>query len=614
MCAMALPVIVGMGGINAAGRTSGAQAYQSMVRSALSAAQRQQNIQAMAILMGLDPAQEEQIALGSMIRAIPKSVFDADAVDWNATFEAAGSDGDFELSIRTKRVPDPLPAGWQVVDTQSDRTRVRIAAGQELLVPAKRDFPVKTAGMLPQGFDPAALYPSRNHPKGLQMSLFAASDALGDSGLDWVSLQQLVGANQVSVYVGSAMGQLDYEGGGGMLSARARGGRVTSKHCPLSLAEMPADFINAYVLGHVGRTGAALGACASFLYNLRMGIDDIQTGRSHIAFVGGADAPVVPEVMDGYASMGALATADGMAAIDGVSRDQLDMRSMCRPFGENCGFTIGESAQVFMLMSDELALKVGAKVYGSAPLVEVCADGFKKSISGPGAGNYVTVAKVAAEARALLGDVSLKQRGLVQAHGTSTPQNRVTEGLILSRVANAFGIERWPVAAIKTYLGHSLGAASADQLAATLGVWGHGIIPGIIHTKSVAQDVAQSGLDFVLKHREVQPDSIDYSILNSKGFGGNNASALVLSPERTRAIMAKRAGSEAWRGYQARNETVAAQSQSYDAEMSQALKPTRYLFDHNVATDADVSLTDTGLAIEGVGAVHFQSTLGDYKV
>jgi len=80
MCAMALPVIVGMGGINAAGRTSGAQAYQSMVRSALSAAQRQQNIQAMAILMGLDPAQEEQIALGSMIRAIPKSVFDADAV------------------------------------------------------------------------------------------------------------------------------------------------------------------------------------------------------------------------------------------------------------------------------------------------------------------------------------------------------------------------------------------------------------------------------------------------------------------------------------------------------------------------------------------------------
>ena len=35
------------------------------------------------------------------------------------------------------------------------------------------------------------------------------------------------------------------------------------------------------------------------------------------------------------------------------------------------------------------------------------------------------------------------------AHGTGTPQNRVTESAILNETARAFGIEGWPVAAVK---------------------------------------------------------------------------------------------------------------------------------------------------------------------
>ncbi len=87
-------------------------------------------------------------------------------------------------------------------------------------------------------------------------------------------------------------GSLDNAGAGGMMKARYTGQRVTSKYCPLSLAEMPADFINAYVLGSLGSTGASLGACASFLYNLRHGIDDIRSGRARVAFIGAAEAPV----------------------------------------------------------------------------------------------------------------------------------------------------------------------------------------------------------------------------------------------------------------------------------------------------------------------------------
>ena len=92
-----------------------------------------------------------------------------------------------------------------------------------------------------------------------------------------------------------------------MVAAPLTGGRVSSKMMPLSLAEMPADFINSYVINSVGTTGTNMGACATFLYNVRQGLMDIQQGKAMV-IVGNAEA-VVPEVMEGFRVMGALAQA-----------------------------------------------------------------------------------------------------------------------------------------------------------------------------------------------------------------------------------------------------------------------------------------------------------------
>ena len=74
-------------------------------------------------------------------------------------------------------------------------------------------------------------------------------------------------------------------------------------------------------------TGPALGACATFLYNLRLGIADIRSGRSRIAVVGAAEAPVNVEVMDGFVAMGALATDKGRRQLDGLTdSEQVDHR------------------------------------------------------------------------------------------------------------------------------------------------------------------------------------------------------------------------------------------------------------------------------------------------
>ncbi len=597
-----LPVIVGFGGVNAAGRSSGHHAFARMTWSAQSAGQKRRTLDAMARLMGVEsaPSQERYMLDHTLIRRIEPRHFDVDAVPWNQRLPLHSDDQPVDFDLDRKYLPDRVPPHWQVTATSVTHVNVRIAGQQDFLLPTTREFEVKSAGQLPTGFEPGQLYPSRNHPRGLQMAVYAASDALGNLGLDWEDVTRRVAVDQISVYAGSAMGQLDAAGAGGMIKSRYNGQRVTSKYCPLSFAEMPADFINAYVLGSLGSTGASLGACASFLYNLRHGIDDIRSGRARVAFVGAAEAPITPEIMEGYAAMGALATEKGLRQLDGLAGDQEpDFRRACRPFAPNCGFTIAESAQMVVLFDDELAMELGATIFGAATDVFVNADGHKKSISGPGVGNYITMARAVAAARAIVGEQALRRGGLVQAHGTGTPQNRVTESEILSRTAQAFGIEEWPVIAVKCYLGHSIGAAAGDQLNSTLGLWQHGILPGIATTDSIAGDVHREHLGFSHAHREVDPAQQHYAIINSKGFGGNNASATLMSPATTKRMLRARYSAQQWRDWERANDLVRSRRQAYDDGMIAGSIDPVYKFDHGVLHDDDIALGDRSLTIGG---------------
>ena len=104
----------------------------------------------------------------------------------------------------------------------------------------------------------------------------------------------------------------------------------------LGLSEMPGDFINAYVLGSVGDTAGIIGACATFLYNVKQGMEEIRAGRKRVVIVGNAEAPVVPDVIEAYRVMGALAEDDALMALDSRETEP-DHRRACRPFSDNCG-------------------------------------------------------------------------------------------------------------------------------------------------------------------------------------------------------------------------------------------------------------------------------------
>nr|WP_255558266.1 beta-ketoacyl synthase [Zhongshania aquimaris] len=593
-----------------------------MVVDALPGDKARRTYQSLAAIMGVpsdqidSEAQRQYMRDHTLIRKIEGNIFDTEHVAWNKRMALSGAEGVLQFVTRARDLPDSLPSGWQVTELGDGKVSVSVSDGCNMLLPTTRKIEVSSAGQLPTGFDPASLYGSRNHPRGLQMAICGASDALKSMGIEWQTVMDSIRPDQMGVYASSAMAQLDDNGFGGLLGARANGGRVSSKQLALGLADMPADFVSAYVLGNVGTSGPSLGACATFFYNLRQAVNDIRNGLIKVAVVGVAESGVDPRVIDGYYTMGALASDAELLKLDAEKGlTEPDYRRASRPFSSNCGFTISESSQFIVLFDDELALQLGAQIHGSVADVFTNADGYKKSISSPGIGNYLTMAKAVAAAAGIIGDKAIKTRSFVQSHGTSTPQNRVTESHILNETAKIFGIENWPVAAIKAYIGHSIGAASGDQLIASLGIWHDNILPGIATIDHIADDVHQSHLRLQKEHMEFEPDSFDVGILNAKGFGGNNASVALLSPILSEKMLKGRHGNHVWQSYLGRREEVQTKAAAYDDAACETGFSVKYQFGENVLDGGDLALSRAGIGIKGWAekvALEFESPYANW--
>ncbi|UVE17578.1 beta-ketoacyl synthase [Pseudomonas sp. LS44] len=614
-----LPVIVGFGGYNAAGRSSFHHGFRRTVIESLDALTRQETLAGLAVMMKLvkvvngsfHSSTDEPLSLAdietrfaaqildsTLVRRIEKRYLDVDAVHWQKNLSlSSGDDNPLTFVTQRKQLPEPLPANWSVEPLEDNAVRVTLLGGCDIKVDSFRALPVKSAGQLPTGFEPDELYASRFHPRGLQLAIIGATDALRSTGIAWTTILEHVAPDEVAVFAGSSMSQLDENGFGGMMQSRLKGHRVTAKQCPLGLNTMPADFINAYVLGSVGTTGSVTGACATFLYNLQKAIDVINSGRARVVLVGNSEAPITAEIIEGYGAMSALATEDGLRNVQGGG--EVDFRRASRPFGENCGFTLAESTQYVVLMDDALALELGADIHGAATDVFINADGFKKSISAPGPGNYLTLAKAVASAVQLVGLEGVRRHSFVHAHGSSTPANRVTESELVDRVAETFGIEEWPVVAVKSYVGHSLAAASADQLMSALGSFKHGILPGIKTIDRVADDVFRRHLHISTEDQSRQETPLDVCFINSKGFGGNNASGVLLAPRVVEKMLRKRHGEEAFAAYSVKREATRAAAQAYDEQALKGQFDVIYNFGNDMIDDQAIELGTEQIKVPG---------------
>ena len=563
-------IISGFGGINSSGRSSGFLGYKNLVFESLKEKDQLEVLQDLSVLQG----KIEMVGSG---------------------WETVSGD-----SINLKE--------YLLENTSSIRKDCFIRKiEREVYDPdgvILEQIKASAAGQLPKGFDPSNFYPARQHPKALQMTVFGMSDAIGQLGFNWEEVQEKVNPDEVSVFSGAAIGQLDNFGFGGLMQSRIKGSRASSKNLALGLVEMSADFINAYILGNVGRTGHSVGACATFLYNLQMGKEAIESGSSKVSIVGAAEAPITPEIMDGFFAMSALSDDKRMLEMQASNGESIDagptQTRACRPFGNNAGMVLGESSQFVILMEANLAIELGADIYGSVSSVHSHSDGHKSSISGPGVGNYITMAKCAADAEKEIGLKSLRQNTFVHAHGTGTPANRTTESHILNEIAQTFGIKKWPVSAIKSYLGHSMAPASGDQLIASLGTWNSGVIPGIHSTDTLAEDVYSEHLDILLENKTEEKGFYKGCFLNAKGFGGNNASAFILSPEETRIKIQSLFTKSKYDKYLKVVEKTRRNSIKYNESSLKGDYKVTYKFNENVLNgEKDIEISRKGMKLKG---------------
>ena len=481
------PVICSVGGINSAGRSSFDFSYKRLVIDNLDANSKKTLLKDLNSLTNSEISSEKDIFEKTLVRTVNSDLFD----------------------------PDLL---------------------------MKDVMNVNAAGQLPEGINLSKMYNSRQHPKGIQMTIFGVTDCLRNMGKDWdTEIKPLLDPKKIGVFSGPAIGQLDYEGMGGLLQSRKIGKRASSKHLSMSLIGMSADFINAYVIGSLGKTGTVAGACATFLYNLDLALKGIKNDELDFSIVGSAEAPINPEITDGFLATTGIADDKKILEMQIRNNDdnteEVDHKNACRPFGDNAGMILGEAAQFVAVTTLEFALENGLKILGGFTDVAINADGFKKSISSPGIGNYITMAQSLSNTLKIGCSI---QESIVIAHGTGTFQNRSTESDVLSRVAEGFKLKNWKVTALKGMLGHTMGPAAGDELITALGIWNHGLIPGINTTKKLANDVLSDNLDFCLNTREVDKEKIDAIYLNAKGFGGNNGSCGVVSPSFIKSKINKR--------------------------------------------------------------------------
>jgi 3-oxoacyl-[acyl-carrier-protein] synthase I len=182
----------------------------------------------------------------------------------------------------------------------------------------------------------------------------------------------------------------------------------------------------------------------------------------------------------------------------------------CRPFdAERRGMQLGEAVGAVLLEADDGALG-GDRLLGGANL---CDTHHMTSATPDGSAMRSVMEMALADAGLHPADVAV-----IKAHGTGSLDNDTAESAAMRAL---FGADLPPFTGIKRYLGHTLGACGAVELAAFLGCLRAGFVPptaGFTHPDAALR---------ISPLTEFRPAPTGPAMLNFFGFGGNYASLLI---------------------------------------------------------------------------------------
>jgi acetoacetyl-[acyl-carrier protein] synthase len=92
---------------------------------------------------------------------------------------------------------------------------------------------------------------------------------------------------------------------------------------------------------------------------------------------------------------------------------------------------------------------------------------------------------------------------------------------------------------------------------------------------------------------------MDTVLLNSKGFGGNNASAVLMGPHIATQLMTKKHGAKAMSQFARAQETHVEAAADYDLQSIRGLSQPVYKFGHNVLAGEDLHISRQEIRIPG---------------
>ena len=241
-------------------------------------------------------------------------------------------------------------------------------------------------------------------------------------------------------------------------------------------------------------------ACSSAANAIELGADMIRLGEADIVVAGGAEC-ITKFHLNGFNSLMILD------------------RNQCRPFDAGrAGLNLGEGAAFVVLESSSSARKRGVKPVALLSGYGNACDAYHQTASSPdGEGAFLAMSKA-------LADAGLKPEDIdyVNAHGTGTPNNDVSESQAMMRV---FGSKMPPVSSTKSLTGHTTSASGAIETVICILALQNGILPVNYAWEQPADGCIIPNMNRNAGH------VLRHVLCNSFGFGGNDSSLVLTIAE-----------------------------------------------------------------------------------
>lgn len=243
-------------------------------------------------------------------------------------------------------------------------------------------------------------------------------------------------------------------------------------------------------LGLVGYTSTISTACSSAANAIMMGSRLLKAKKLDRVIVGGTDAL-------------------SKFTINGFNTLMILTDEYNTPFDQDRkGLNLGEAAAYLVLEREDIAIADGRTILGVVSGYGNANDAYHQTASSEnGDGAYLAMQKAIHMASINSSDIDY-----INAHGTATPNNDLSEGRALERV---FGAEVPMYSSTKPFTGHTLAAAGAIEAVYSVLAMQHGVVfPNLNYQTPMSE--LDSKPQTTLLHKEV-----NCVLSNSFGFGGN---------------------------------------------------------------------------------------------